>query len=118
MRYFYGAAHEQFLPSALLRHAELAEEAGFDGVYCDHFQPGGSRERLARPGCGSARAAQATLACQIGPAVTPALRRYHPALVAQGFATLAEMFPGRVFLAMGSGESLNQSPPGFTGPMA
>jgi alkanesulfonate monooxygenase SsuD/methylene tetrahydromethanopterin reductase-like flavin-dependent oxidoreductase (luciferase family) len=40
VRYFYGAAHEQFKPSELLRHAQLAEAAGFDGVYCsDHFQP-------------------------------------------------------------------------------
>jgi coenzyme F420-dependent glucose-6-phosphate dehydrogenase len=48
--------------------------------------------------------------------VTPALARYHPVLVAQGFATLEEMFPGRVFLAMGSGESLNESPVGCDWP--
>jgi coenzyme F420-dependent glucose-6-phosphate dehydrogenase len=48
--------------------------------------------------------------------VTPAVKRYHPVLVAQGFATLEEMFPGRVFLGMGSGESLNESPVGCEWP--
>jgi len=52
----------------------------------------------------------------IGTAVTPAVRRYHPALVAQAFATLEEMFPGRVFLGYGSGESLNESPLGYDWP--
>jgi coenzyme F420-dependent glucose-6-phosphate dehydrogenase len=44
--------------------------------------------------------------------VTVALKRYHPVLVAQGFATLEELFPGRVFVGIGSGESLNESPVG------
>jgi hypothetical protein len=39
MRIFYGAGHEQFAPSDLLRHAQLAADAGFDGICCsDHFQ--------------------------------------------------------------------------------
>ena len=48
--------------------------------------------------------------------MTPAVARYHPALVAQAFATLEQMFPGRTFLGMGSGESLNESPLGFDWP--
>jgi coenzyme F420-dependent glucose-6-phosphate dehydrogenase len=113
VRYFYGAAHEQFRPSELLRHAQLAEAAGFDGVYCsDHFQPWWPTGESGHAWIWLGAAAQATEHCLIGPAVTPALRRYHPALVAHGFATLAEMFPGRAFLAMGSGESLNESPLG------
>jgi coenzyme F420-dependent glucose-6-phosphate dehydrogenase len=52
----------------------------------------------------------------IGTAVTPAVKRYHPALVAQAFATLEELFPGRVFLGVGSGESLNESPVGCDWP--
>jgi coenzyme F420-dependent glucose-6-phosphate dehydrogenase len=63
-------------------------------------------------------AAQATSTVMIGPAVTPAVKRYHPALVAQGFATLEEMYPGRVFHGTGSGESLNESPFGLDWPSA
>lgn len=119
VKYFYGAAHEQFRPSVLLDHARRAEAAGFDGISCsDHFQPWWEPGEAGHAWMWLGAAAQATSRCQIGPAVTPALARYHPALVAQGFATLAEMFPGRVFLAMGSGESLNESPLGFDWPDA
>jgi coenzyme F420-dependent glucose-6-phosphate dehydrogenase len=117
MRYFYGCAHEQFRPSALLRHAQLAEEAGFDGVYCsDHFQPWWEPGESGQAWVWIGAAAQATSRPMIGPAVTPALERYHPALVAQAFATLEEMFPGRIFLGLGSGESLNETPFGCDWP--
>src|SRR4051812_15407568 len=116
-RYFYGCAHEQFPPSQLLRHAQLAEQAGFDGVTCsDHLQPWWEPGQSGQAWMWLGAAAQATSRCALGPAVTPALARYHPVLVAQGFATLEEMFPGRVFLAMGSGESLNESPVGCDWP--
>jgi coenzyme F420-dependent glucose-6-phosphate dehydrogenase len=117
MRILYGAAHEQFAPSDLLRHAQLAEEAGFDGVACsDHFQPWWEpgESGHAWPWLGAVGATTSKIS--IGTAVTPAMKRFHPALVAQGFATLAEMFPGRVFLGFGSGESLNESPLGFDWP--
>jgi coenzyme F420-dependent glucose-6-phosphate dehydrogenase len=117
MRIFYGAGHEQFRPSELLRHAQLAEQAGFDGICCsDHFQPwwepGNSGH--AWPWLGAVGAT--TQKVSLGTAVTPAVRRYHPALVAQMFATLEEMFPGRTFLGYGSGESLNESPFGYDWP--
>jgi coenzyme F420-dependent glucose-6-phosphate dehydrogenase len=119
MRVFYGAGHEQFKPSELLRHAQLAEQAGFDGICCsDHFQPwwepgnsGHAWPWLGAVGATTQRAA-------IGTAVTPAVKRYHPALVAQMFATLEELFPGRTFLGYGSGESLNESPFGIDWPDA
>jgi coenzyme F420-dependent glucose-6-phosphate dehydrogenase len=116
MQIFYGAGHEQFTPSELLKHAKLAEEAGFDGVCCsDHFQPwwepGNSGH--AWPWLG---AVGATTKFKLGTAVTPAVKRYHPALVAQNFATLEELFPGRAFLGYGSGESLNESPFGYDWP--
>jgi coenzyme F420-dependent glucose-6-phosphate dehydrogenase len=114
---FYGAAHEQFRPSDLLRHAQLAEQAGFDAVGCsDHFQPWWEpgESGHAWPWLGAVGAT--TRKVRLGTAVTPAVERYHPALVAQGFATLEEMFPGRVFLGYGSGESLNESPVGCDWP--
>ena len=117
MKVFYGAGHEQFAPSLLLRHAQLAERAGFDGVFCsDHLQPWWEpgESGHAWPWLGAVGAS--TQRVQLGTAVTPAVARYHPVLVAQGFATLEELFPGRVFLGVGSGESLNESPLGFDWP--
>jgi coenzyme F420-dependent glucose-6-phosphate dehydrogenase len=117
MRIYYGAAHEQFPPRDLLRHAVLAEQAGFDGICCsDHFQPWWEpgEAGAAWPWLGAALAA--TSRVPIGTGVTPAVTRYHPALVAQAWATLEQMFPGRVFLGYGSGESLNESPLGCDWP--
>jgi coenzyme F420-dependent glucose-6-phosphate dehydrogenase len=117
MRIFYGAGHEQFPPEQLLRHAQLAEQAGFDAVCCsDHFQPWWEpgESGHAWPWLGAVGASTSKVA--IGTAVTPAVQRYHPALVAQAWATLQRMFPGRVFLGYGSGESLNESPLGFDWP--
>src|SRR3984893_7296786 len=41
--------------------------------------------------------------------MTPTFR-YHPAVVAQAFATLGVMFPDRIVLGVGTGESLNEVP--------
>jgi coenzyme F420-dependent glucose-6-phosphate dehydrogenase len=117
MRIYYGAGHEMFPPRELLRHAQLAAEAGFDGIACsDHFQPWWEpgQSGHAWPWLGAVGATIPDV--QLGTAVTPAVRRYHPALVAQAFATLEQMFPGRVFLGYGSGESLNESPFGLDWP--
>ncbi|HYZ79136.1 MAG TPA: TIGR03557 family F420-dependent LLM class oxidoreductase [Gaiellaceae bacterium] len=117
MRYLYGAAHEQFPPDDLLRQAVEAEEAGFDGVACsDHFQPWWEPGESGMAWVWLGAAGQATKRATIGTAVTPALTRYHPALVAQAWATLEVMFPGRTFLGIGSGESLNESPLGADWP--
>ncbi len=117
MKIYYGAGHEQFPPRELLRHAQLAAEVGFDGVACsDHFQPWWEpgESGHAWPWLGALGASTQDIA--LGTAVTPAVRRYHPALVAQAFATLEDLFPGRVFLGYGSGESLNESPFGYDWP--
>jgi coenzyme F420-dependent glucose-6-phosphate dehydrogenase len=117
VRYFYGAGHEQFRPSVLRDHAQLAEAAGFDGIACsDHFQPWWEGGESGQAWVWLGAAAQATSKCVIGPAVTPSLKRYHPALVAQAFSTFEELFPGRTFLAVGSGESLNETPVGCDWP--
>ena len=73
---------------------------------------GGVRPRLDR----ARRHGQATDRIAIGTGVTAPVHRYHPAIVAQAFATLEEMFPGRVVLGIGSGESLNESPCGMDWP--
>src|SRR4051795_2286834 len=116
-RFFIGVSQEQFPPESLLEQTIAAEQAGFDGISSsDHLQPWWEpgESGHAWPWLGAAGAT--TDKVKLGTAVTPAVGRYHPVLVAQGFATLEEMFPGRVFLGYGSGESLNESPVGFDWP--
>jgi coenzyme F420-dependent glucose-6-phosphate dehydrogenase len=116
-RYFLGCAHEQFHPRDLLRQAVAGEEAGFDGIACsDHLQPWWEPGHSGHAWIWLGAAAQATQRVPVGPAVTVALERFHPVLVAQGFATLEAMYPGRVFVGIGSGESLNESPLGLDWP--
>src|ERR671920_550191 len=98
-RYFFQASQEHFPPEDLLAQAVEAEQLGFDGIASsDHLQPWweGGESGHAWPWLGALGAT--TDKVPIGTAVTPAVARYHPVLVAQGFATLEEMFPGRVFL--------------------
>jgi coenzyme F420-dependent glucose-6-phosphate dehydrogenase len=104
----YHASHEQFAPRALVRYVRLAEEAGFTAVSSsEHLQPWSARQGqsgFAWAWLGAAM--QATflpfsLVCAPG-------QRYHPVVIAQADATLAELFPGRFQLALGSGEALNE----------
>jgi coenzyme F420-dependent glucose-6-phosphate dehydrogenase len=117
MRYFYGAAHEQFPPDDLLRQAVEAAEAGFDGIGCsDHLQPWWEGGESGHAWVWLGAVGQATEGVAIGTAVTPPGPRYHPALIAQAWATLERMFPNRPYLGFGSGESLNESPLGAEWP--
>jgi coenzyme F420-dependent glucose-6-phosphate dehydrogenase len=108
----YKASAEQFGPSELLGFACLAEQSGFDSVFIsDHFQPwkhhgGHAPFSLAWLGALGARTSRITIGTSV---MTPTFR-YHPAVVAQAFATLAVMFPHRVVLGIGTGESLNEVP--------
>ncbi len=108
----YKASAEQFGPSALLDFSCLAEEVGFDSVFVsDHFQPwkhtdGHAPSALAWLGALGARTRRAVIGTSV---LTPTFR-YHPSVVAQVFGTLGAMFPGRVVLGVGTGESLNEVP--------
>ncbi len=108
----YKASAEQFGPSELLDFSCLAEEVGFDSVFVsDHFQPwkhtdGHAPSALAWLGALGAR----TRRVVIGTSVLTPTFRYHPSVVAQAFGTLGAMFPGRVVLGVGTGESLNEVP--------
>ena len=112
IRLGYKASAEQFGPVELLRLAVIAEEVGFDSVFIsDHFQPwrhtgGHAPASLAWLGAAGARTSRITLGTSV---ITPTFR-YHPSIVAQTFATLGAMFPGRVVLGVGTGESLNEVP--------
>ena len=103
-------AHEQFKVPELLRLGAAAERAGFDMLSTsDHFQPWQANERHAGEAWVTLGAlGQQTQHVWMGPTVTCPTFRYHPAIVAQAFATLSQLYPGRIFLALGSGEALNE----------
>lgn len=112
VRFGYKASAEQFGPTELLDLAVAAEEHGFDSVFVsDHLQPwrhtdGHAPAALPLLGALVAR----TRRVLVGTSVLTPTFRYHPALVAQAFATLGCLAPGRVVLGVGSGESLNEAP--------
>ena len=70
------------------------------------------------PGSGSAPPRRRPSASRSARRSRVGLQRYHPVMVAQGFATLEAMYPGRTFVGIGSGESLNESPLGLDWPVA
>jgi len=116
-RYFHFCAHEQFPPDDLLRQAVEAEQAGFDGIGCsDHLQPWWEPGESGHAWVWLGAAAEATERVPLGTGVTPPGPRYHPVLIAQAWATLEVMYPGRPYLGFGSGESLNESPLGADWP--
>jgi coenzyme F420-dependent glucose-6-phosphate dehydrogenase len=118
-RYYLACAHEQFGPDELLQQAAAGEAAGFDGICCsDHFQPWFEPGESGQAWVWLGAAGAVTERVALGPAVTPPIHRYHPALVAQMIATLEVLNPGRAFLGVGSGESLNETPLGMDWPHA
>ncbi|MDB5727602.1 MAG: F420-dependent oxidoreductase, family [Noviherbaspirillum sp.] len=105
----YHCSHEQYPPSLLLRHAKLAAQAGFDSAMCsDHFHPWSERQAQSGYAWSWLGAALEASSLSLGTVCAPG-QRYHPAVVAQAAATLAEMYPGRFWLAVGSGEALNEN---------
>lgn len=108
----YKASAEQFAPNELLSYGVLADELGLDSVWIsDHFQPwrhtgGHAPFSLAWLGALGARTARVSMGTSV---LTPTFR-YHPSVVAHAFGTLGAMFPGRVILGIGTGESLNEVP--------
>lgn len=112
LRLGYKASAEQFGPNELLAYTLLAEKKGFDSAFIsDHFQPwrhhgGHAPFALAWLGAAGAQTSRIMLGTSV---LTPTFR-YHPSIVAQCFSTLGTMFPGRVILGIGTGESLNEVP--------
>ncbi|MBD2728346.1 TIGR03885 family FMN-dependent LLM class oxidoreductase [Nostoc sp. FACHB-892] len=105
----YHASHEQFKPSELLKYAQMAEQAGFThALSSDHFHPWSENQGqsgFAWSWLGAAMQATPTLSYRV---VCAPGQRYHPAIIAQAAATLAEMFPQRFWLTVGSGQALNE----------
>lgn len=112
VRIGYKASAEQFAPRELLEFSVEAESRGLDIVaVSDHFQPWRHHGGHA-PGALTWLGAlgQATSSAVMGTSVLTPTLRYHPSIVAQSFGTLGAMSPGRVFLGVGSGEAMNETP--------
>jgi coenzyme F420-dependent glucose-6-phosphate dehydrogenase len=115
-QYWFAASTEEFLPSQMLEQAVAAEAAGFDGLgSSDHFAPWWPEGRASQAWVFLGALGQAT-SKPIGTGVTPVIHRYHPGVIAQAWMSLEELYPGRMFLGVGSGEALNEVPLGLDWP--
>ena len=104
----FHASHEQVHPAALLEAVQHAEAAGFTAAMCsDHFAPWSERQGESGFAWSWLGAALATTDLTFGVVNAPG-QRYHPAIIAQAAATLSAMFPGRFWVALGSGEAANE----------
>lgn len=104
----FHASHELYSPGDLLRHAQRAEGAGFEAVMCsDHFHPWTPAQGQSGYSFAWLGAALQATSLPLGTICCP-FERYHPAVVAQAGATLSQMFPDRFWLALGTGQALNE----------
>lgn len=102
------ASHEQFRPDRLLRLVQLAEAAGFDAGMCsDHWAPWSEEQGESGFAWSWLGAALQATSMPFGVVNAPG-QRYHPAIIAQAAATLGVMFPDRFWIAVGSGQLLNE----------
>ncbi len=116
MKIAYHASHEQFRPSHLLQLVKLAEASGFDAIHSsDHFHPWSKRQGQSGFSFAWIAAAMQITRLPYSMVCAPG-QRYHPAIAAQAIATLAEMYPGRIDVELGSGEALNESITGLPWP--
>src|ERR687894_1705838 len=101
-------SHEQVHPAELLRAVQHAEEVGFTAAMCsDHFAPWNKAQGHSGFAWSWLGAVLASTGLPCGVVNAPG-QRYHPAIVAQAAATLTEMFPGRLWVALGTGENSNE----------
>jgi probable non-F420 flavinoid oxidoreductase len=104
----FHASHEQVHPTALLDAVRHAEDVGFDGAMSsDHFAQWSERQGHSGFAWSWLGAALATTSLPFGVVNAPG-QRYHPAIVAQAASTLSAMFPGRLWVALGTGEASNE----------
>src|SRR5918998_2664419 len=104
----FHASHEQIHPATLLDAVRVAEQVGFTAAMCsDHFAPWSARQGHSGFAWSWLGAALQATGLGFGVVNAPG-QRYHPAIVAQAAATLAEMYPGRFLLALCRGEGSNE----------
>lgn len=117
LKFGYKASAEQFAPRELVEFAVAAEAAGMDSAtVSDHFQPWRHEGGHAPFSISWMTAVgERTERIQLGTSVMTPTFRYNPAVIAQAFATMGCLYPGRVFLGVGTGEALNEIATGFQG---
>jgi probable non-F420 flavinoid oxidoreductase len=104
----FHASHEQLAPSAALEAVRRATAAGFTAAMCsDHLAPWSERQGESGFAWSWLGAALEATEVTFGVVTAPG-QRYHPAIVAQAIATLGELYPGRFWAALGSGEAMNE----------
>jgi coenzyme F420-dependent glucose-6-phosphate dehydrogenase len=112
LRLGYKASAEQFGPRPLLDFSIEAERHGLEIIaVSDHFQPWrhhGGHGPASLPWLGAL--GEGTERALMGTSVLTPTMRYHPSVIAHAFGTLACLNPGRVFLGVGTGESMNETP--------
>src|ERR671924_1621986 len=114
----YWAAQEQYSMHQLLEFVVEAEKAGFTStITSDHFHPWWHDNAFGNfTWTWMAAAAERTKKMQFITGVTAPIYRYHPVIVAQAFASLDVLYPGRIGLGLGTGEAMNEVPLGYDWP--
>lgn len=107
-KFGFHASHEQVHPSALIAAVQRAEQAGFDAAMCsDHLVPWSERQGQSAFAWAWLGAALQATSLSFGVVNAPG-QRYHPVIIAQAIGTLEAMYPGRFWVALGSGEAANE----------
>lgn len=116
----YWASQEQYSMQQLIDFVKEAEKGGFEATLTsDHFHPWSHTN-----GRGNftwvwiSAVAERTRKMKFLTGVTAGVYRYNPGIIAQAFASLDVLYPGRIGLGVGSGEAMNEVPLGFDWPSA
>ena len=109
-RFGYAISSEEHAPADLVRNAALAEDAGLEfALISDHYHPWiDAQGHSAFVWTVLGGIARETSRLEVGTGVTCPMIRIHPAIIAQAAATTADLFQGRFFLGLGTGENLNE----------
>jgi len=110
--YDVGPAGAWFEPHYTIELARKVEQAGFNAAwYGDHFLPWfHTHAHSPQAWIWLTAAAAETKQVPVGSDITVPMFKYHPLIVAQAFATMERLFPGRVLLGVGTGEAINEAP--------
>ena len=110
VRFGYALSSEEHRPADLIANAVRAEEGGFEfALISDHYHPwvdAQGHSPFVWTVLGGIARETSTL--EVGTGVTCPMIRIHPAIIAQAAATTADLFDGRFFLGVGTGENLNE----------
>lgn len=113
----FNACPDMVEPKRLINLSRLAVRAGFEAVWVsDHFHPWFNTNATEYQTWVWMSAAMQQMDVPFGTAVTAPILRYHPAVVAQAFATMETLFGHRVILGIGTGEAMNEIPLGYPWP--